>query len=342
MTRWRVPLTAPALALVGAALGVSQVVNAAYAEATWALIALATLALALALAIGVPRPLPLATLLPLLGLWVWSYLSAGWGDSGEAAHTAAARWLLYAATLALMCWAIHDDRRRAAVLLTGAALGVLGVAGWMLAQMLGGDGAALFLRTRLNDPLGYVNGQAGCLLVAAWPCLALAELRGRKNAIWAGAGVGGVVVVTSLGLLTQSRSWAIALVLTTLGLLAAVPGRPRRAAAVGLCGAAMVLLYAPLADIWRHPAQPGGVAAATARHAAVMILLGALAAGSVWGIAVFALERLAPRGSRGRTRAARLAGAALAVCTAFGLVAIAVNATTIKDRVQSRYDAFVH
>src|SRR3954452_505380 len=120
MTRWRVPLTAPALALVGATLGVSQVVNAAYAEATWALIALAALALALALAVGVPRPLPLVTLLPLLGLWVWSYLSAGWSDSSEAAHTAAARWLLYAATLAILWWAIADDRRRATALLTGA------------------------------------------------------------------------------------------------------------------------------------------------------------------------------------------------------------------------------
>src|SRR4051812_14224750 len=213
----------------------------------------------------------------------------------------------------------------------------------MLARMLGGDGAALFLGNRLNDPLGYINGQAGCLLVGAWPCLALAELRGTKNAIWAGAGVGGVVVITSLGLLTQSRSWAIALVLTTVGLLAAVPGRPRRAAVLGLCGATMALLYAPLADIWRHPAQPDGVVAATTtRHAAVMILLGALAAGSVWGIAVFALERLAPSRSRGRTQAARLAGGALAVCAALALVAIAVNATTIKDRVRSRYDAFVH
>src|SRR3954451_3209853 len=165
MTRWRVPLTAAALALVGAALGVSQVVNAAYAEATWALIALAALALALALAVGVPRPLPLVTLLPLLGLWLWSYLSAGWSDSSEAAHTAAARWLLYGTTLVLLWWAIGDDRRRATALLTGAAAGVLGVAAWMLAQMLGGHGTDLFLGTRLNDPLGYLNRQSGGLLL---------------------------------------------------------------------------------------------------------------------------------------------------------------------------------
>src|SRR3954452_24604723 len=334
MTRWRVPLTAAALALVGAALGVSQVVNAAYAEATWALIALAALALALALAVGVPRPLPLTALGPLLGLWVWSYVSAGWSDSSEAAHTAAARWLLYAATLAVLWWAIADDRRRATALLTGAAVGVLGVAGWMLAQMLGGNGADLFLGTRLNDPLGYINGQAACLLVGTWPCLALAELRGRRNAVWAGVGVGGVVVLTGLGLLTQSRSWGIALVLTTLLLLAAIPGRSRRAGALGLSGAVMALLYTPLAEVWRHPLQPGAVDSAT-RHAAAMVLLGALAAGAVWGIAVFALERLAPRGSRARTKAARSAGIALAVCTVLALAAIGVKAGAITDRIQT-------
>ena len=180
------------LALLGAALGVSQVIHGAYDEATWAPIALGALALVLALAVGVPRRLPVAALAPLLGLWLWSLLSSGWSDSSDAAHLAADRWLLYAATLALLCWAVDDDRRRATVLLTGAAAGVLGVAVWMLARMLGGHGPALFLGTRLNDPLGYVNGQAGYLLVGVWPCLALAERRGTKHAVLAGAGVSGV------------------------------------------------------------------------------------------------------------------------------------------------------
>src|SRR4051794_22523546 len=93
VTRWRAPLVALALALLGAALGLSQIANAAYVESTWAPIALGVLALTLALAVGVARPLPLTALGPLLGLWVWSYVSAGWSDSSEAAHTAAARWL---------------------------------------------------------------------------------------------------------------------------------------------------------------------------------------------------------------------------------------------------------
>ncbi len=170
------------LGLLGAALGVSQVVHGAYDESTWAPIALGALGLVLALAIGVPRRLPIAALAPLLGLWLWSLVSASWSDSSDAAHLAAARWLLYAAALALLCWAIADDRRRGTVLLTGAAAGIVGVAVWMLARMLGGHGAGLFLGTRLNDPLGYVNGQGGYLLAGLWPCLALAERRGRGAA----------------------------------------------------------------------------------------------------------------------------------------------------------------
>ena len=38
-----------------------------------------------------------------------------------------------------------------------------------------GTAVELFLAGRLNEPLGYVNGQAGLLLVGVWPLVALAE-----------------------------------------------------------------------------------------------------------------------------------------------------------------------
>ena len=82
----------------------------------------------------------MALLAPLLGLWLWSLLSAGWGDSTDAAHVAADRWLLYAAAIVVLGWALARDRRRAVVLLTSAAAGVLVVAAWMLARMLDGNG----------------------------------------------------------------------------------------------------------------------------------------------------------------------------------------------------------
>jgi hypothetical protein len=330
---------------IGAALGVSQVINGAYNETTWAPIALGALALVLALAIGAPRrpaPAALAAFAALLGLWVWSLLSSGWSESTDAAHTAAGRWLLYAAAFAVLWWLVGSDRRRALALLIGIAAGVLGVAVWMLARMLGGHGPALFLGTRLNDPLGYVNGQAGYLLVAVWPCLALAERRGARAAAIAGLGMAGIVVLVGLGLLTQSRSWGIGLIVSAVLVLAAVPGRRRRIAALLLAGATIAVLYAPLADVWRHPGQLGVVTAARTRHAATVILLGAAAAGAAWALAVLAFERASPEGSESRRLVARLTNVALGALALAAIVAVGVEAGAIGHRVHTQYEAFVH
>jgi O-Antigen ligase len=335
-----------ALALLGAVFGLSQLIHGAYDESTWAPIALGALGLMLALAIGLPRRLPIAAVGSLLGLWLWSLLSAGWSDSSDAAHLAAARWLLYAVVLALLCWAVADCRRRAAVLLAGAAAGVLGVAVWMLAQMLGGHGGSLFLGTRLNDPLGYVNGQAGYLLAGVWPCLALAAGRGprgpRGTALLAGAGLSGAVLLAALGLLSQSRSWGIGLAATAVLLLVAIPGRRRRAAAMLLVGVIIALLYTPLANVWRHPGPTGVPTTATTHHAAVLIVIATFAAGALWGAAVWAFEILAPRGSRARRSAVRAATATFAAIGVLSLVAVAVNAGAIVHRVSSQYHAFVN
>jgi O-Antigen ligase len=344
MAGWGALIAGLGLALLGAALGVSQIIHGVYDEATWAPIALGGLALVLALTVGVPRRPPVAALAPLLGLWLWSLVSSNWSDSSDAAHIAADRWLLYAVVFAFLWWVVDEDRVRARVLLTGAAVGVLGVAGWMLARMLGGHGPALFLSTRLNDPLGYVNGQAGYLLAGVWPCLALAERRGSKaTAVIAGAGISGVVVLVGPGLLTQSRSWGIGLAGSALLVLGVVPGRRRRAAAILLAGVTIALIYAPLANVWRHPSRLTGVpTSGTTRHAAVAILVGAVAAGAAWAVAVLALERLAPSGSRSRARGMQLTSAALAALGIAVVVAIGVNGGAIAHRIHSQYDAFVH
>lgn len=107
------------MALLGAALGVSQLTHGAYDESTWAPIALGALALVLALAVGAPRRCPaLVLLVPLLGLWLWALTSSGWSDSTDASHTAADRWLLYAAVLAVLWWGVGEQRRRAVALLS--------------------------------------------------------------------------------------------------------------------------------------------------------------------------------------------------------------------------------
>ena len=200
------------------------------------------------------------------------------------------------------------------------------MAAWMLARMLDGNGQSLFLATRLNDPLGYVNGQAAYLLVAAWPCLALAEHRGsRASGAIAGIGMASLVALLGLGLLCQSRSWEVALAAAVVVLEAAIPGRRRRAAALLLAGATMAAIYTPVAGVWRHPNPVTGlVTAGAARHAAVAILVAAVAAGLVWAVVVLSLHRLAPAGSPARGRVRSLASAALVALGVVAAVAIGV------------------
>jgi hypothetical protein len=333
------------LALVGALLGLSQTVSGVYSESTWAPIALGALALALALAVGLPRRQPLAALLPLLCLSGWSWISSGWSDSSDASHIAGDRWLLYAAALAVLWWGIGGSRRAGMALLAGCSAGVLGVAVWMLLRMLEGHGASLFLGTRLNDPLGYVNGEGAYLLAGMWPCLALAERRssGGKGAVMAGAGLGGVVLLSGVGLLTQSRGWGLALIGSTLLLLAVVPGRRRRGAIVLLCAAAIAAIYVTVSKVWRDLSNVTGMpTAGHIRDAGLAIILGALVAAALWAAAVGLLERLAPPGSQSRARAVRLATGGLAAFGLAAVVATSVNAGAIAHRIRTQYDAFVH
>lgn len=332
------------LFLVGAAFGASQLVHGAYSEITWSAIALGTLALVLALAVGAPRRPSLALVAPLLGLWLWSLLSSGWSESTDASHTAANRWLLYAATVALISWSVNHDRRRVIALLSGASAGVLGVAVWMLARMLGGHGPELFLGTRLNDPLGYVNGQAAYLLAGAWPALALAERRGsRPAAALAGLGLGGFVALIGIGLLAQSRSWEAALAGAVLLMLGVVPGRRRRAAALLLAGVTVAAIFTPLARVWRDPSpRTGTVTIATTHHAALLIVIGAVAAGLIWAVAVAALDLGAPARSRARGAARLAASITLAGLALAAAIVIGVNAGRISHQIRSQYDAFVH
>jgi hypothetical protein len=341
---WTDRIAAAGLALLGAALGVSQLVHGAYDETLWAPIALGALGLVVALAVAAPRLPPMGLLVPTVGLWLWSLMSSAWSDSTDAAHIAANRWLLYGAVIVVVSWALAGDRRRARVLLTSAAAGVLGVTVWMLIQMLSGHGPSLFLGTRLNDPLGYVNGQAAYLLIAAWPCLALAEHRGSKSSpAIAGAGMAGLITLLGLGLLCQSRSWEVALAGAIVVLEIAVPGRRRRAAALLLAGATIAAIYEPISRVWREPsAATGLVTAHTSRDAAAAIVLGAIVSGVIWAAGVQLLHRLAPAGSQTRARVRRVASGVLVALGVAVAVAIGLSAGAIGHRIHNQYEAFVH
>ncbi len=152
-----------------------------------------------------------------------------------------------------------------------------------------------------------------------------------------------LVALTGVGLMAQSRSWGVALAGGIVVTLAVLPGRPRRGAAMLLAAAAVAVIFSPLSRVWHDPSRATGVAtAATTRHAAGLILIAAIVAGAVWGIAVLALDRLAPTGSRARTVTGRATGAVLGAAVLAVVVVLAANSGSISHRISTQYKAFVH
>jgi hypothetical protein len=330
------PASLIAAGTLGAVLGLSQLVHGAYDESVWAPIALGMLVLLLAVIIGAPQRIPLVGPIALFGLAMWSLISSAWGDSADSARIAAERWLLYAAVLALLLRLIAGEARRAESLLAGAGAGILAVAAWIEFELIRRHGASLFLGSRLNDPLGYINGQAGYLLVGVWPCLAFAER--RRPAALAGLGLGGVVLLVGIGALTLSRSWELGLTVATVIVCLAFPGRRRRLAAILIAAAAIYAIYGRLSAV-SHPAA----ATASATHrAGVAILIASLATAAVWALSVWLLERLASVGTRARDTARWLASVGLGALAVIAVVIVAVHAGRIAHTVRTQYDAFVH
>jgi hypothetical protein len=169
-------------------------------------VALVLLAALFALGLARPAAPPPSALLALSGLvflWLWSLLSSTSAESANSAFVEANRWLLYAALFTVLVLLLRDDRVRK-VLLGAATTAILALAAYITAVCMFGDGPSLFLAARLNDPLGYINGEAGYLLLAVWPLIALAEQ--ARRALIAGAALGLATLVAGLAMLSHSRA----------------------------------------------------------------------------------------------------------------------------------------
>ena len=106
-------------------------------------------------------------------LWLWALISTGWAESADQAMTEANRWLLYAALFGVLVLLLATTARDGGRWRRGG--GDPGARRLPRVRMLAGSGDELFLGGRLNEPLGYINGQAGYLLLGVWPLIALAE-----------------------------------------------------------------------------------------------------------------------------------------------------------------------
>jgi UDP-GlcNAc:undecaprenyl-phosphate GlcNAc-1-phosphate transferase len=327
------PLEVALVLIVAASCGLSPFFFGFYDLGTWGPIALGLLAVLLGLVIArpaIPRPAGLVALAALAGLAVWSLVSTGWAGSPGNALTEANRWMLYATLFAILLLLLRDDRL-GRLLLAATTAFVLALGVYIVVRLLGGHGE-LFLTKRLNDPLGYVNGQASYFLLGIWPLVAVAE---RARPWLAGAAAGGATMLASLTVLSETRAIVPAIVISALVLLVVVPGRARRGWALLVIVGSVAAASSPLLHVFGEPSAT--VTAASARGAAGAILVATLVAALVW-TAVAALA----------ARAATIAGpitrrAPAAALVAVLVVGIAVGAATIHDPAHAlsrQWDAF--
>jgi len=333
----RVPPESWVLLTIALLLAVSPLFAGYYDSRIWVPGGLALLFVAAAGAIARPlRPSGPALLAVggLIGLAVLSLLSSAWGDSIEQAIVEGNRLAVYAA-LVVAVLVLARSQKGGMWLLAGLAVGTLAVAGVVVARMLGSDPSDVFLGGRLDQPLGYINGEASLFVIGFWLWLALAEQRARP---WlAGPALGVAALMASLALLSQSRGAAVAMGAGLLVVFAVAPGRLRRSLAVLAVGVAVVIAGPTLLDVFRT-AQSGDLPDGVVRDAAWAALATLLSVGLVWSAA----SELARRLSAGQRLGARrgVAGA-LAVLTLLGAGVGVASAGRIADTARTQYNAFV-
>lgn len=303
-----------------------------YEPTTWEPSALLILGLLVASVAGLgfgqlraSRPLTIA--LALLTAYVgFSYLSIAWAPSqGEAldGSNRALLFLMLFALFALLPWRTWT----ALVTLSAFALGIGTIAVVTLARLgHAGQVAGLFNGVRLDAPVGYVNGSAALLLMAALVAIALAArrelpvlLRGLLLALAAAA--------LQLSVLCESRGWLFALPIVLVLSLILVPGSDRLRfalwALVPFAGSALAL--PALLDVFTQADEAPTAAATlqalarTSEHAANVTLL-VCAGVLVAGLALAALDRRTTVPA-GVARGANRVGAGVAILAALAAIA---------------------
>jgi hypothetical protein len=268
--------------------------------------------LAVAVGIVVPPALSRQGMVAVTGLGLLLALSATsmlWAESKDAAWTAANRLGLYCVVFAIVMLAVRERRvGRAVVLILGSA--ALLSSAWLCASFVVGGGGSAFLAKRLSDPIGYVNGTAGLLVMGLWPCVAVSETASRRGV--RAASLAAATLIAGTFVLTESRAVIPATVLSAVLVLLCAPQRARRAVNLIIVAASLAAMLP-----WTLAVYSAGPSEGRLRAAALAILLASLGAGAVR----LAVARAASRVS---APAIRRLGAALLAVAAVGLAAGAV------------------
>ncbi len=318
------------------AYGLSPLFNAYYDFATWGVICLATLAVLAVLILTVPvrlaRP-AVAALACLVGLAVWSAVSVLWAESEDSAWTEANRLSFYAASFGVSLWCIRSVRSaRTVVAALAVALGVFVVV--VTVRLF--SPPSEFDAFRLVEPLGYVNGMAGSLMMAVWVFLGLIHWP-RLPSLLSGGAVALATLSGCLLVLTQSRAVVPAIAASAVVLFLFAPQRvPRAWALIVVCGATAAAVPT-LLDVYQQVDQVGERATPTedaVQRAALAAVVVSLAAGALWAVATAIRSRVTSESLR---RSAVVLAAAIPLAAA--VVGLALIGNPV-ERAKRGYDDF--
>ena len=215
--------------LLAAALAFSPLDWGYFDLTAWAPLALAVAVLVVVLARFARPALTRAGVAAYAGLLALLALSAAsmlWAESKESAWTDVNRLALYCVLFAVVPLSVRDRRTgRLVILALGSA--ALVASAWLCVSFALGGGQGAFLDHRLSEPVGYINGTAGLLVMGMWPWLALSETAARRS-LRAGA-LAGASLIAGTFVLTQSRAVIPASILSIALVLLCAPERVRRA-----------------------------------------------------------------------------------------------------------------
>jgi Flp pilus assembly protein TadD len=332
-------LPAQAVALV--ALLYLAATDGGYYPLDWYPAGLAVLALlGLWAALVAPRPPPrrlaLAATVLLAAFGGWALVSAAWAGEPGAAWDGANRALLYAALFGLFAlWPVPSSAARWLVALAGIGIAVIGLV--ELLRWAGSDHPETYLLgNRLNEPVGYQNGNVALWLMGAFACLWMAAAR-EFPALLRGLALGSVPMLASLAWLGQSRGSLFALPVAGVILLAITPGRLRLIAALVPSALALGIAIQPALDIvdstsdFALPALVDDLAQAVLLPSAVLVVLGT-------GIALVD-RRWTPSPPVGR-RIGSVAAALVAAAALAGVAVAATQAGDLSDGLSKRWHEF--
>jgi len=259
-------------------------------------------------------------LVSLFAYAAWSYLSILWAKEPGAALEGGDRALLYALCFALFaCFGLRGRAALAVLVCFALALGGLGLAVLVELATMGRGGLAQALpEGRLVYPAGYVNAAAAQWMVGAFPALLLARER-RLGALLRGTLAGAAVVLCALALLSLSRGWLVATVVTVAAVFVLLPSRLRTfvaLAAVAVPVAVDLPFLLRVGERAEHGANPHG-----ALVAATVATVGCALAAALLTTAAARFE-----GTQAFSRARHGLRRVVAACAVVALGAVVVGA----------------